>query len=242
MLELDRPQRAHLPAPCRKDHRPPDPGVRRLSGGGAKRDRTADLLTASQALSQLSYGPRKGTAELTWKNEPRQGFQTKGCDDLLSGARPNGWLRRATRSGRAIRRISRCDCANGRVPGVRRGRRRCGRRRGFCARYDRELRRRLAVFAGCDEQDSGGQEKADAEEREPQRRGRLFEHGWGVVVIVLELIVPVTVRFVVRIAVATHGGAYFRFSGGGQADLPKNPDFPHLCGGFAGLTLLGRGP
>ncbi len=27
------------------------------SGGGAKRDRTADLLRARQALSQLSYGP-----------------------------------------------------------------------------------------------------------------------------------------------------------------------------------------
>jgi hypothetical protein len=26
--------------------------------GGAKRDRTADLLRARQALSQLSYGPR----------------------------------------------------------------------------------------------------------------------------------------------------------------------------------------
>ena len=29
-------------------------------GGGAERDRTADLLTASQALSQLSYGPESG--------------------------------------------------------------------------------------------------------------------------------------------------------------------------------------
>ena len=28
-----------------------------LDFGGAKRDRTADLLTASQALSQLSYSP-----------------------------------------------------------------------------------------------------------------------------------------------------------------------------------------
>ena len=27
--------------------------------GGAKRDRTADLLRARQALSQLSYGPNK---------------------------------------------------------------------------------------------------------------------------------------------------------------------------------------
>ncbi len=29
----------------------------RSSSGGAKRDRTADLLRARQALSQLSYGP-----------------------------------------------------------------------------------------------------------------------------------------------------------------------------------------
>jgi hypothetical protein len=30
-------------------------------GGGARRDRTADLLHAMQALSQLSYGPNHGT-------------------------------------------------------------------------------------------------------------------------------------------------------------------------------------
>ena len=29
------------------------------NGGGAKRDRTADLLRARQALSQLSYGPKQ---------------------------------------------------------------------------------------------------------------------------------------------------------------------------------------
>ena len=29
----------------------------RVKGGGARRDRTADLLHAMQALSQLSYGP-----------------------------------------------------------------------------------------------------------------------------------------------------------------------------------------
>ena len=31
-----------------------------LVGGGGKRDRTADLLHAMQALSQLSYTPTKG--------------------------------------------------------------------------------------------------------------------------------------------------------------------------------------
>jgi hypothetical protein len=31
----------------------------RAKGGGARRDRTADLLHAMQALSQLSYGPNR---------------------------------------------------------------------------------------------------------------------------------------------------------------------------------------
>src|SRR5438309_9981440 len=33
-------------------------------GGGARRDRTADLLHAMQALSQLSYGPTQGRRNL----------------------------------------------------------------------------------------------------------------------------------------------------------------------------------
>src|SRR5439155_22311548 len=36
----------------------------RLRGGGARRDRTADLLHAMQALSQLSYGPTRGRRNL----------------------------------------------------------------------------------------------------------------------------------------------------------------------------------
>ena len=37
--------------------------TKRKKSGGARRDRTADLLHAMQALSQLSYGPtwRRGT-------------------------------------------------------------------------------------------------------------------------------------------------------------------------------------
>jgi hypothetical protein len=31
-----------------------------ISTGGARRDRTDDLLLAKQALSQLSYGPSRG--------------------------------------------------------------------------------------------------------------------------------------------------------------------------------------
>ena len=33
------------------------PEARRAKGGGAMRDRTADLFAASEALSQLSYSP-----------------------------------------------------------------------------------------------------------------------------------------------------------------------------------------
>ena len=36
------------------------PRVRAAKRGGARRDRTADLVIANDALSQLSYGPVKG--------------------------------------------------------------------------------------------------------------------------------------------------------------------------------------
>ena len=35
------------------------PTMLHVGGGGARRDRTADLLHAMQALSQLSYNPKK---------------------------------------------------------------------------------------------------------------------------------------------------------------------------------------
>ncbi len=41
--------------------RPLDDGDKQI--GGARRDRTADLLHAMQALSQLSYGPAAGSPE-----------------------------------------------------------------------------------------------------------------------------------------------------------------------------------
>ena len=40
--------------------------VNHQSFGGARRDRTDDILLAKQALSQLSYGPIKGTASGNW--------------------------------------------------------------------------------------------------------------------------------------------------------------------------------
>jgi hypothetical protein len=68
---------------------------------------------------------------------------------------------------------------------------------------------------------------------------------------VLVLVVPL--RFVVRIAVATHGAAYFRFSDGGQAKSENRraagcdfrahlPPFELEARVFRGLTLLGPGP
>src|ERR1700738_2602569 len=38
--------------------------------GGARRDRTDDLLLAKQALSQLSYGPVRSQASATRNQEP----------------------------------------------------------------------------------------------------------------------------------------------------------------------------
>ena len=43
--------------------------VDRITAGGARRDRTDDLLLAKQALSQLSYGPAPVTAELGYPAE-----------------------------------------------------------------------------------------------------------------------------------------------------------------------------
>ena len=44
----------------------------RVRDGGARRDRTADLLRARQALSQLSYGP--GTSQLRQLTSTRLGY------------------------------------------------------------------------------------------------------------------------------------------------------------------------
>src|SRR5580704_4304429 len=48
-----------------------------LKVGGAKRDRTADLLNAIQALSQLSYGPDRARAAYS----PRLPSQSRAADD-----------------------------------------------------------------------------------------------------------------------------------------------------------------
>ena len=51
--------------------------VTALNVGGARRDRTADLNTASVALSQLSYSPTKGLDE-------RRGAQQYGSRGIVS--------------------------------------------------------------------------------------------------------------------------------------------------------------
>jgi hypothetical protein len=48
--------------------------ARRAKRGGARRDRTADLLHAMQALSQLSYGPLTG--QRTWAVRRRSVLKT----------------------------------------------------------------------------------------------------------------------------------------------------------------------
>src|SRR5690242_15350719 len=58
-----------LPCPCSHDSIPgrrkqeSRPSGRLSEFGGARRDRTADLLHAMQALSQLSYGPNRCPGE-----------------------------------------------------------------------------------------------------------------------------------------------------------------------------------
>ena len=53
--------------------RPLDDSVKDFFIGGGKRDRTADLLHAMQALSQLSYTPKQRGANFMGNFPPRQG-------------------------------------------------------------------------------------------------------------------------------------------------------------------------
>src|SRR5689334_22870766 len=57
--------------------------------GGARRDRTADLLHAMQALSQLSYGPTRSRRTL------RSELQVVKLDQAVSW---RGWHRRGSKS------------------------------------------------------------------------------------------------------------------------------------------------
>ena len=54
------PKAAALPlgdAPSGLSNTEPEKGIDKELSGGAERDRTADLVIANDALSQLSYGP-----------------------------------------------------------------------------------------------------------------------------------------------------------------------------------------
>jgi hypothetical protein len=55
----------------RSDDRPNDPALPTREHGGARRDRTDDLLLAKQALSQLSYGPARGQQSVVSNQMPR---------------------------------------------------------------------------------------------------------------------------------------------------------------------------
>src|SRR4051794_35072306 len=68
--------------------------ARRAKRGGARRDRTADLLHAMQALSQLSYGPLTEPAVWETAGEHRE---PQFADDLKSLSRIVRCLRRRRR-------------------------------------------------------------------------------------------------------------------------------------------------
>ena len=72
--------------PCQKwdhswDHRTRSGTL--SNAGGARRDRTADLLHAMQALSQLSYGPTRKRAHAT---QPPKGCQAEPAGGLARAA------------------------------------------------------------------------------------------------------------------------------------------------------------
>jgi hypothetical protein len=79
-------------APC-----PPHGGQRRHRVGGAKEDRTPDLLRARQALSQLSYGPG-----FRWQNT-EDGGRTTVCRCAAGRSVKAGWRSHATFPSPALR-------------------------------------------------------------------------------------------------------------------------------------------
>ena len=75
---------------CSDEHRGKN-GIDGIAAGGARRDRTDDLLLAKQALSQLSYGPDRGCGSIT--KDARENVVGLGRFELptsrLSSARSN---------------------------------------------------------------------------------------------------------------------------------------------------------
>ena len=79
---------------CSDEHRGKN-GIDGIAAGGARRDRTDDLLLAKQALSQLSYGPTSFCKELVYRAEAAKQRRLVGPGRLelptsrLSGVRSN---------------------------------------------------------------------------------------------------------------------------------------------------------
>ena len=60
-----------------------------FASGGARRDRTDDLMLAKHALSQLSYGPKPQRSALAYANRR---FARSECDaELMRGTPAGGW-------------------------------------------------------------------------------------------------------------------------------------------------------
>ena len=70
----------------------------RLDVGGAERDRTADLLIANEALSQLSYGPAKAQWAIALRNP--------SASEAIYGPPPDA-VKEAAKLG-SPQRIQRC--------------------------------------------------------------------------------------------------------------------------------------
>ena len=76
-------------------------GWRRDPAGGARRDRTDDLLLAKQALSQLSYGPLFSGR---LKSERKAGLPSRSSRAAVARLRPFG-LRRGSLPSQSDRRL-----------------------------------------------------------------------------------------------------------------------------------------
>ncbi len=201
-------------------------------------DRTPDLMTASHALSQLSYGPGKREREPCTARAQRRGPAARSDHALLGGGRTGIWGARRTRSrtGRARRTRHAGERAQ-HGDGTRRGaighggwrpahgrRRRCrrfgGRRRCRVRRGGRDGRL-LALGAPQCECEEEAQHEDHSEECEPARRARLARTGLvrrNAVVVMVVVSGARPARAVVT-RIAHRGGSLSTFVSRGQANV-----------------------
>jgi hypothetical protein len=85
--------------------------ARRAKRGGARRDRTDDLMLAKHALSQLSYGPVSGNDHARLRLRLRRAPRF----DLRSPA----WLRHAEPAGRSVVGLGRLELPTSRLSSAR---------------------------------------------------------------------------------------------------------------------------